>query len=154
MGMGCQRQVPEALPTRNSPGAHCTGGWVGPGLVCTGLETTKSLGPTGENIRGRHSPIYQRIKRFMSSTSAQPCKNTGVHTTQFSHNTILTTLASELRAYVAHKDGKYDVNSYSYTRPILKNQQSTDKNGQKRKETKCLPLCKTQPTTAEFFLNN
>jgi hypothetical protein len=39
-----QRHAPAALYPWERPNAHCTGGWVGPGLVWT---SAKNLTPTG-----------------------------------------------------------------------------------------------------------
>ena len=45
MGVGGQLYAPAALPTRKSPGTHCTGGWVGPRASLDGCGKSRSPPP-------------------------------------------------------------------------------------------------------------
>jgi hypothetical protein len=44
MGLGSQSPAPATLHAGKRPGTHCTGGWVGPMPVWTGLENLATTG--------------------------------------------------------------------------------------------------------------
>ena len=53
MGVSGQRQTPADLPSGNTPGTHCIGGWVGPRVGLNGCGKSR---PHWDSIPGPSSP--------------------------------------------------------------------------------------------------
>jgi hypothetical protein len=57
-GVGGQRHVRAALPSRQRAGAHCTGGWVGPTGDLDGLGKSRPPPPPPTGIRSPDRPTH------------------------------------------------------------------------------------------------
>ena len=58
-GWSGQRHAPAALYSRERPGTHCTGGWVGPRAVWTGVENLAPTGIRSPDRPGRSQSLYR-----------------------------------------------------------------------------------------------
>jgi hypothetical protein len=68
MGVGGQRPAPATLHTRKRLGTHCTGGWVSPMPVCTGVENLATTGIVGCVYKIIQHNLFKRNPYLVADT--------------------------------------------------------------------------------------
>jgi hypothetical protein len=79
MGVSGQQYAPTALYPRETPGTHCTGGWVGPGPVWTAEDLLINVYSTIKLKRGLTSEDNTNANNAITVLKYNPTCNTARH---------------------------------------------------------------------------